>query len=341
MTTHREFIDHGATRPPGRLRRMPSAERTRWRARAGRRTVRPPRSHRGRPAREDGRRARALRRARGDGPDGTQAPDGRAAHVAARRIACAPWTSRASTSRRSASTRYWYKADRDVAAEAHPTPERDARRVLRGASRALRGLRVGGASASRPRRRAARGGRQEATACAAPPSAAASTAQSWPTRSFHPFWAKAEQLGVLVFIHPQGTAELERTSRLKGNGVLDNIIGNPLETTIALSHLIFEGTLDRFPGLKICAAHGGGYLPSYAARSDAGAHHLPRPLHRDAQEEADRVPAAALLRLDRLHARGAAAPGGGDGLGPDRHGHRLSVPVDAAPRWTTSSARRA
>jgi aminocarboxymuconate-semialdehyde decarboxylase len=86
---------------------------------------------------------------------------------------------------------------------------------------------------------------------------------------FHPFWAKAEQLGVLVFIHPQGTAELESTSRLNGNGVLTNTIGNPLETTIALSHLIFEGTLDTFPGLKICAAHGGGYLPSYAARSDA------------------------------------------------------------------------
>ena len=86
---------------------------------------------------------------------------------------------------------------------------------------------------------------------------------------FHPFWAKAEQLGVLVFIHPQGTAELERTGRLGGNGLLTNTIGNPLETTIALSHLIFEGTLDRFPGLKICAAHGGGYLPSYAARSDA------------------------------------------------------------------------
>ena len=87
--------------------------------------------------------------------------------------------------------------------------------------------------------------------------------------AFHPFWAKAEQLGVLVFIHPQGTAELERTGRLAGNGLLTNTIGNPLETTIALSHLIFEGTLDRFPGLKICAAHGGGYLPSYAARSDA------------------------------------------------------------------------
>jgi aminocarboxymuconate-semialdehyde decarboxylase len=51
---------------------------------------------------------------------------------------------------------------------------------------------------------------------------------------------------------------------------LDDTIGNPLETTIALSHLIFEGALDRFPGLKILAAHGGGYLPSYAARSDQG-----------------------------------------------------------------------
>src|SRR6266481_8414059 len=87
---------------------------------------------------------------------------------------------------------------------------------------------------------------------------------------YHPFWAKAEQLGVLVFIHPQGTAEMNATTRFKGNGLLDNVIGNPLETTIALSHLIFEGTLDRFPGLKICAAHGGGYLPSYAGRSDQG-----------------------------------------------------------------------
>ena len=84
----------------------------------------------------------------------------------------------------------------------------------------------------------------------------------------HPFWAKAEQLGVLIFIHPQGTPELEASGRLKGNGGLYNVIGNPLETTIALSHLIFEGTLDKFPGLKICGGHSGGYLPSYAARSD-------------------------------------------------------------------------
>ena len=87
---------------------------------------------------------------------------------------------------------------------------------------------------------------------------------------FNPFWAKAEQLGALVFMHPQGDgAAADLKNRLKGSGGLDNTIGNPLETTIALSHLIFDGTLDHFPGLKICAAHGGGYLPSYADRSDA------------------------------------------------------------------------
>jgi len=83
---------------------------------------------------------------------------------------------------------------------------------------------------------------------------------------FHPVWAKAEELGVALFIHPQGTPELAK--RFAGNGWLGNTIGNPLDTTIALSHLIFEGTLDRFPGLKVIAAHGGGFLPSYADRSD-------------------------------------------------------------------------
>lgn len=85
---------------------------------------------------------------------------------------------------------------------------------------------------------------------------------------FDPFWAKAEALGVPVFIHPRGIPELE--SRLGGNGALGNVIGFPVATAIALSHLIFDGTLDRFPRLAICAAHGGGYLPSYADRLDYG-----------------------------------------------------------------------
>ena len=83
---------------------------------------------------------------------------------------------------------------------------------------------------------------------------------------FNPFWAKAEELGVVVFLHPNGFDEGKK--RLQGRGRLENIIGNPLETTVALSHLIFEGTLDRYPGVKLVAAHGGGYLPSYIGRSD-------------------------------------------------------------------------
>ena len=83
---------------------------------------------------------------------------------------------------------------------------------------------------------------------------------------FHPVWAKAEELGAVLFIHPQSTPELAK--RFKGNGWLSNTIGNPLDTTLALQHLIFEGTLDKFPGLKVLAAHGGGYFGSYAPRSD-------------------------------------------------------------------------
>jgi aminocarboxymuconate-semialdehyde decarboxylase len=90
-------------------------------------------------------------------------------------------------------------------------------------------------------------------------------------RRFDPFWAKAEELGVLVFIHPQADgAPMQLKGRFQGNGYLENVIGNPLETTIALAHLIFEGTLDRHPGVKICAAHAGGFLPSYVGRFDRG-----------------------------------------------------------------------
>jgi aminocarboxymuconate-semialdehyde decarboxylase len=85
---------------------------------------------------------------------------------------------------------------------------------------------------------------------------------------FHPVWAKAEELGATLFIHPTGTPELAK--RFGGNGWLPNIIGYPLETTIALQHIVFEGVLDKFPRLKICAAHGGGYFLAQADRMDHG-----------------------------------------------------------------------
>ena len=86
---------------------------------------------------------------------------------------------------------------------------------------------------------------------------------------YDPFWAKAAELGVLVLMHPGGADNIIREGALRGRGDLGNIIGNPLETTYFLSRLIFDGTLDRHPGLKICAAHAGGYLPSYLGRTEA------------------------------------------------------------------------
>lgn len=85
---------------------------------------------------------------------------------------------------------------------------------------------------------------------------------------YDPFWAKAAELGVAVFMHPGGADNILKEGALRGRGDLGNIIGNPLETTYFLSRLIFDGTLDKFPGLRVCAAHAGGYLPSYLGRTE-------------------------------------------------------------------------
>jgi aminocarboxymuconate-semialdehyde decarboxylase len=86
-----------------------------------------------------------------------------------------------------------------------------------------------------------------------------------------PFWAAAQELRAPVFIHPAGTTLGKRVAKY----YLGNVIGNPLDTTIALTNLIFGGVLERFPTLNVVAAHGGGYLPSYFARSVHG--HQVRP----------------------------------------------------------------
>ncbi len=82
--------------------------------------------------------------------------------------------------------------------------------------------------------------------------------------AFAPFWKRAEELGALVMLHPVGFTEARRLSRFYFN----NVIGNPLDTTIALHYLIFDGVIERHPKLKILAVHGGGYLGAYPGRID-------------------------------------------------------------------------
>ncbi len=81
---------------------------------------------------------------------------------------------------------------------------------------------------------------------------------------FAPFWAEAERLGAVVLIHPNGFTHAQRMQRFYFN----NVIGNPLETTLALHYLIFDGVLERHPKLKLVAVHGGGYLAGYSGRID-------------------------------------------------------------------------
>ena len=79
-----------------------------------------------------------------------------------------------------------------------------------------------------------------------------------------PLWAKAEALGVPIFIHPIGFTSPERMQQ----AMLWNSIGQPLEEALAMCSLIYGGVMDAYPKLKIAICHGGGYLPYYIGRHD-------------------------------------------------------------------------
>jgi aminocarboxymuconate-semialdehyde decarboxylase len=131
-------------------------------------------------------------------------------------------------------------------------------------------------------------------------------------RQFEPFFAAAEEMGVLLFMHPLGFTHGQRLS----NHYFNNLIGNPLESAIAVGHLIFEGVLDRHPGLKLCVAHGGGYLPTYCGRMDHAWRARP-----DCREHISKAPSQCLRQLyfdtlvfDRNHLRYLVETYGADHL---------------------------
>jgi aminocarboxymuconate-semialdehyde decarboxylase len=105
---------------------------------------------------------------------------------------------------------------------------------------------------------------------------------------YRPFFSRAQELDALLFMHPNGYTEGGRLA----DHYLINIVGNPLEATVALSHLIFDGVLEDLPSLKLCVAHGGGFLPAYAGRMDHA--HRVRP---DCRRRIHAIPSSYLKRL--------------------------------------------
>jgi aminocarboxymuconate-semialdehyde decarboxylase len=106
---------------------------------------------------------------------------------------------------------------------------------------------------------------------------------------FRPFFARVADLGVVVLLHPHGFTDGRRLM----DYYLTNVIGNPLESTIALTRLIHGGVLEELPALRLCVVHGGGFLPFYASRMDHAWRQRPEGRHRIP----DRPPSSYLRRI--------------------------------------------
>ncbi len=85
-------------------------------------------------------------------------------------------------------------------------------------------------------------------------------------KRLEPFWKASEDLSAPVILHPVTVAARERLSSY----YMENLLGNPFDTTVAAASLIFGGVLDRHPKLRVVLLHGGGYFPHGVGRLDHG-----------------------------------------------------------------------
>ena len=104
---------------------------------------------------------------------------------------------------------------------------------------------------------------------------------------FEPFWSKCEALDIPVFIHPASF----KSDRF-GRNYLTNVIGNPLDTTVAVHYLIFDGVMARHPKLKVFLAHGGAFAGAYSGRMDHAFGARP-----DCRDHIDELPSTYLKRF--------------------------------------------
>jgi aminocarboxymuconate-semialdehyde decarboxylase len=143
--------------------------------------------------------------------------------------------------------------------------------------------------------------------------------------ALEPIWAAAAELGAFILLHPINVAGIDRL----GSYYLNNLIGNPLDTTIAAACLVFSGVLERHPSLKICLAHGGGFVPYQAGRFVHGWHVR---AEKETAQAADRLAAAVLLRHHRALEGGAPIPGRQCRRRPGAARQRLSLRYGHARR---------
>jgi aminocarboxymuconate-semialdehyde decarboxylase len=106
--------------------------------------------------------------------------------------------------------------------------------------------------------------------------------------ALEPLWAAASELRAFVMVHPTQVAGAERL----GSYYLANLIGNPLDTTIAAACLVFGGVIERYPGIRFLMVHGGGFVPYQAGRFRHGWQVRPEP-----RATLKTAPDAALDRL--------------------------------------------